>query len=315
MAKTETLIPMEPAQDSADRAWSATSGHAGSDDEQSAAVGAVELSWDRRQASRVEREREREGDVVKHIVTHLNQSTDANTFAKKDVNREDERGAGNAAKECRECTLIETGLTEKGEGGDEEHSQYASLITSYPGCVALVIAAVVISFVMGVGLPQMQQGFEGYDARTRYEAKVADGMLLAVTLARMQSQVHGEPLSGQRFAPFSEEQKIFSIPFFFHSPSGNVLSEHNIRTQEQVLSRTRDIIKSMCYQGKYVPECAPPMTLMSELGINSSSEIKLHLSKTEKDNDLFTTFLGVDTDVHVSFMMIMIMSLLTFSLC
>ena len=291
MNKHEILRPMEPAQVSADRDWSADSVHAGSDDEESAAVGAVDLSLD------------------------LNQSTDADTFAKKNVNRGDERSAENAAKECRECKLIETGLIERGdESGEEEHSQYARLITCYPGCVALVIAAVVISFVMGVGLPQMQQGFEGYDARTRYEAKVADGMLLAVTLARMQSQVHGEPLSGQRFAPFSEEQKIFSIPFFFHSLSGNVLSEHNIRTQEQVLSRTRDIVKSMCYQGKYVPECAPPMTLMSELGINNSSEIKLHLSKTGKDNDLFTTFLGVDTDVHVSFMPIMIMSQLAFCL-
>jgi hypothetical protein len=54
---------------------------------------------------------------------------------------------------------------------------FALLMTHRPACMVLVIAGAVFGFVWICGIPELQQGFEGYDARTRHEALVSDGNL------------------------------------------------------------------------------------------------------------------------------------------
>jgi len=117
-------------------------------------------------------------------------------------------------------------------------------------------------------------------------------MLLAVTLARMQSRDTGERPQGQRQDPFSKEQTSFTIPLFFQSLSGDILSPHNVRTQTQTLNRIQEIIKELCYQGSSAPQCEAPRSLMNEIGTDNPDEIKLLLSNKGKDYDYFATFLG-----------------------
>lgn len=52
---------------------------------------------------------------------------------------------------------------------------FSRLVTRYPICVATATAVLFVCFVVVIGIPQLQQGFEGYDARDRYEAQVSDG--------------------------------------------------------------------------------------------------------------------------------------------
>jgi hypothetical protein len=108
----------------------------------------------------------------------------------------------------------------------------------------------------------------------------------------MQSKNVEASAAGQRFEPFSEEQTIFTIPFFFQSLTGDILSPQNIKTQEQLLKNTREIVKDLCYQGKYAPECAPPRTIMREVGTYDSAEIKLKLRERGKKHDSVAPFLG-----------------------
>ena len=169
---------------------------------------------------------------------------------------------------------------------------FARLMTQYPLIIAVTIAVLVISFVMVTGLPQLQRGFEGYESRKTYEAKAADGVLLTVMLAKMQAKDTGEHVQGQNFAPLSQEHTAFTIPFFFQSLSGDVLSEENIKAQEQVLSRAGQIVKDVCYQGKYAPSCAPASSLMNELGTQDSAAVKAQLMEAGRDHEPFISFLG-----------------------
>lgn len=113
-----------------------------------------------------------------------------------------------------------------------------------------------------------------------------------MTLARIQSRNVKQNAAGERFEPFSEVQTIFTIPFFFQSLSGDILSPQNIKTQEQLLNSTREIVNDLCYQGKYAPKCSPPRTIMRELGTYDSAEIKLQLSERGKEHDSVAPFLG-----------------------
>jgi hypothetical protein len=108
----------------------------------------------------------------------------------------------------------------------------------------------------------------------------------------MQSRDTGERQQGQRQDPFSQEQTSFTIPLFFQSLSGDILSPQNVRTQTQTLNRIQEIIKELCYQGSSAPQCEAPRSLMNEIGTNDSDEIKLLLSNKGKDYDDFATFLG-----------------------
>ena len=149
---------------------------------------------------------------------------------------------------------------------------FTRFICRYPHVVAGVLFLATVGFVVGVGFPELQQGFEGYDAITSHAAQVADGLQYARREARnyMRGEEEDEEVTGLKYEPLTLEKGAYTTLFFFHSKSGKVLSEASLKSAMNVLNGVTDIIgKDFCWReknedGTTGDKCRPPLTLMEQ---------------------------------------------------
>jgi len=149
---------------------------------------------------------------------------------------------------------------------------FTRFICRYPEIVAGVIFVATVGFVVGVGFPALQQGFEGYDAISSHTAQVADGLEYAVREARsyMRGAADEEEVTGLKYEPLTQELGAYTTLFFFHSKSGKALSEASLKSAMNVLNGATDIIgKDFCWReknedGTAGDKCRAPLTLMEQ---------------------------------------------------
>ena len=190
---------------------------------------------------------------------------------------------------------------------------FTRFIVGWPVLSALLLLVILFGFVALIGIPEFQEGFEGYDARTLYEARVADGFEHARMQARdfMGGMREDDGAKNQRFEPLTQELGSYRTVFFFHSRSGDIFSEASLRSVVAVLEGVNAILTSdFCYRGTSAAgganaACAAPYTLMSltdthKAGAEVDRSKLLDLMKRRDEvpglPELLRLFVGTDAD-------------------
>jgi protein dispatched 1 len=180
-------------------------------------------------------------------------------------------------------------------------------VTRCPVLVAGLILAFLVGFIYGVGIPDFQAGFNGYDARSSVEALVFDGFKIAQSQAMDFMRGAGaaeDKVTGQKFEPLTQEEGSYRTIFFFHSVSGDIMSQDNLASVMKVLNGVTDVLtKDFCYKGAAGGDaCKPPFTLMDILKTYESGKLR-DMTKAIFKNQvlglapaLLKQFVGTDTD-------------------
>jgi len=184
---------------------------------------------------------------------------------------------------------------------------FTRTVTRWPVLVAGLILAFLVGFIYGVGIPEFQAGFNGYDARASFEARVFDGFTSAQSKAidfmRGAGAAEDKP-TGQKFEPLTQEETSYRTIFFFHSVSGDIMSQENLASVMNVLNGVTDVLtKDFCYKGAAGGDaCQPPFTLMEILKTYEPGKLR-DMTKAISTSQvrglapaLLKQFLGTDTD-------------------
>jgi len=195
-----------------------------------------------------------------------------------------------------------------GETDPPTPSLFTRMLTRWPVAVALFIGVVIVGFIAGVGIPEFQTGFNGYDARMSIESRVADGFEHAREQALDYMRGAGgdkeEKVTGLKFEPLTQEEGSYRTLFFFHSASGDIFSAANLVSVMNVLNGATDILTTdFCYKGDAGgDQCQPPFTLMEVLKTYDSGKLK-DMTKVINDGKMpgmspgiLKRFIGTDAD-------------------
>ena len=188
-------------------------------------------------------------------------------------------------------------------GGAPHFSIFTRLLTRWPVTVASMIFAVSVVLVIVVGIPQFQQGFEGYDARNSRVSRVADGFTSAreTAMEYMSADGDSDEVTGVTHAPLTQELVSYRTIFFFHSASGDIFSEANLKSAMNVLNAVNGVLSTdYCYKGVGDGEsCAPPWTLMDVFTTDESAKLKDMMKKRDSVPGLapmLKLFVGSEAD-------------------
>ena len=188
-------------------------------------------------------------------------------------------------------------------------SRFVRLLAHQPLAV-VVVELLLCAALLAMGFPPIQKEFEGFDARSSLVARSADAFTAARDQARQYMAASGGDVGGRVDAALSSELLDYRTLFFFHSASGDILSEQNMNSTTKVLNAAVDILSpNFCYKGvglaarkrvETASQCQPPWTLMSIF--NAYSEGGLKALIREKDfvlglGPFLRVFLSADLNV------------------
>lgn len=197
----------------------------------------------------------------------------------------------------------------EGPGPRVQPSHFAHVLARRPLAVILGVLGLVLVALLGVGLPPIQEEFEGYDARSSHGACVYDGFEAARRRARAYMDAIGvEKDSGSRQheEPLTVELLDYRTIFFFRSLSGDVLSTRNLNSTDIVLRDAAAVLSpSFCYKGSPSRAggsgltCKPPWTLMSVFNERNATQLKALIRAKDSVLGLgpfLDFFVGADLD-------------------
>jgi len=171
--------------------------------------------------------------------------------------------------------------------------------------LAVLAAGVLLlcAALLAVGVPPIQQEFQGYAARNTYGACIADGFESAQERALEYMAANGKQgnAGGKEQEPLTQELLDYRTLFFFHSLSGDVLSARNVNSTSAVLSAaTKTLSPSFCLKADVAGACQAPWTLMSVFQTSDEAHLKA-LIRNENSvlglGPFLRIFLGADLDI------------------
>ena len=175
---------------------------------------------------------------------------------------------------------------------------FIRILTRWPLTVVSVIFLIMMALLFGVGLPEMQTGLGGGDARGSLASKEWDAFTWARKEAMdyMRDEGVGQVV-GQKFAPLTQEVGMYRMAFYFQSYAGDIFSENNLKSVMNVLNAVNDDVLSAeyCYKGEAGDACQPPLTLMEMMKEHESAKLKT-MMKNKDVASIFKRFVGADAD-------------------
>mmetsp|Transcript_59937 Transcript_59937/g.147347 ORF Transcript_59937/g.147347 Transcript_59937/m.147347 type:complete len:1142 (-) Transcript_59937:8-3433(-) len=172
------------------------------------------------------------------------------------------------------------------------------LTAKYPFVLAIIIPVIALGIIGGARFPEYPAFIEGNRPRGSLEARQYDAYFASRDdwLELVDNSVDID--ANTPFASFTQENRNQTIQVWFESKSSNIMSDENLRSQQNILTAVQDVVKDFCLRDPTdTSKCRNAFSAFDRLGTTDPAAVRQAAANANTFlTDRLKAFFGVDVD-------------------